>query len=81
MTHRRQRVYHPNQPTGRKGGMNLLAQMDNDQFAPIRNSENLYYPFASKSEWELADWLSSGALSTKDIDTYLRLEHVSIWQN
>ncbi|KAI6039085.1 hypothetical protein EDC04DRAFT_2568878 [Pisolithus marmoratus] len=73
ITHR-QRVYHPNPPVSRPGGLNLLQRMEMDQYAPIRNSENIYFPFASRSEWELADWLSRGALSHKEIDTYLRLE-------
>ncbi|KAI6105053.1 hypothetical protein EDD16DRAFT_1634110 [Pisolithus croceorrhizus] len=73
-----QRFYHPNPPASRTGGMNLLQRMEMDQHAPIRNSENVYFPFASKSEWELADWLSSSALSQKDIDTYLHLERNTI---
>ena len=74
----RNRVYHPNLPTAHPGGMNLLERMEHDQYASIRNTENLYYPFASKSEWELADRLSGGALSQNDINAYLRLERVSI---
>ena len=76
-TNHRKRIYHPNLPTACPGGMNLLKHMEQDQYISIRNTENLYYPFASKSEWELADWLSSGALSQKDINAYLRLERVS----
>ncbi|KAI5988373.1 hypothetical protein EDD15DRAFT_2172578, partial [Pisolithus albus] len=70
----RQRLYYPDPPVSRTGGMNLLQRMEMDQYASIRNSENVYFPFASRSEWELADWLSSGALSQKEIDAYLRLE-------
>ncbi|KAI5994108.1 hypothetical protein F5J12DRAFT_686679, partial [Pisolithus orientalis] len=66
---------HPNPPASCADGMNLLHHVEMDEYAPICNSENIYFPFASKSEWELADWLSRGALSQKDIDTYLRLEH------
>ena len=55
----------------RPGGMNLLEHMEHDQYASIRNTENFYYPFASKSEWELANWLSGGALSQNDINAYL----------
>ncbi|KAI6008951.1 hypothetical protein EDC04DRAFT_2871434 [Pisolithus marmoratus] len=69
-------VYHPNPPVSHPGGLNLLQRMEMDQYAPIRNSENIYFPFASRSEWELADWLSRGALSHKEIDTYLHLEHM-----
>ncbi|KAL4072026.1 hypothetical protein J3A83DRAFT_4372007 [Scleroderma citrinum] len=48
--------------------------MDNDAHADIRDSENIYFPFASQSEWGLANWLSSGALSQKEIDSYLWLQ-------
>ena len=57
--------------------MNHLQRMDKDKYADIRNHENLYYPFASESEWEVANWLSSGALSQNDIDTFLCLQRVS----
>ncbi|KAI9458068.1 hypothetical protein HD554DRAFT_1992288, partial [Boletus coccyginus] len=56
------------------GGRNLLQRMDEDGFTEVRNSENIFFPFASKSEWEVADWLSSGSLSQSEIDTYLHLE-------
>ncbi|KAL4065534.1 hypothetical protein V8B97DRAFT_2025692 [Scleroderma yunnanense] len=67
-------MYHPNQPVVHEGGMNLLQCMDNDAHADIRDSENIYFPFASQSEWGLANWLSSGALSQKEIDSYLWLQ-------
>ncbi|KAG1802822.1 uncharacterized protein HD556DRAFT_1489651 [Suillus plorans] len=49
--------------------------MDDDEYATIRHTENIYYPFASKSEFDLAGWLSRGALSQKEIDAFLHLEH------
>ncbi|KAI6013017.1 hypothetical protein EDC04DRAFT_2579612 [Pisolithus marmoratus] len=49
--------------------------MDQGEFAHICDTENAYYPFASKSEWELANWLASGALAQKEIDTNLHLQH------
>ncbi|KAH7906891.1 hypothetical protein BJ138DRAFT_1137785 [Hygrophoropsis aurantiaca] len=47
--------------------------MECDQYAEERRT-NLFYPFASQSEWELANWLSSGALSQKEIDQFLHLQ-------
>ena len=75
------RTYHPNHPQDYGAGENLLARMDRDKHASIHNNTNLYFFFALRSEWELADWLSSGALSLKEVDTFLRLDHVStpIW--
>lgn len=72
------RQYHPNTPVVNPGGQNHLQKMDDDIYANIHNTENIYYPFASKSEFELAGWLSSGALSQKEVDSFLRLEHVSL---
>ena len=71
------RIFHPNQFVVFGGGMNHLQHMDEDKHANIHNNENLYYPFASKSEWEAANWLSSGALSQNNIDIFLRLQRVS----
>ena len=73
----RQWVIHPNQPIVFEGGRNHLQHMDEDLYADICNSENLYYPFASESEWEVANWLSSGTLSQNNIDNFLHLQHVS----
>ncbi|KAL4065354.1 hypothetical protein J3A83DRAFT_4059898, partial [Scleroderma citrinum] len=64
---------HPNKPIVHEGGMNLQC-MDNDPHTDICDSENICFPFTSQSEWELANWLSSGALSQKEINTYLWLQ-------
>ncbi|KAG1832346.1 hypothetical protein F4604DRAFT_1606038 [Suillus subluteus] len=69
------REYHPNVPITHPGGENLLQKMDRDVHAAIRHSENLYYPFASKAEFDLGYWLSEGALSQKEVDMFLHLEH------
>ena len=70
------RVYHPNQSGQQQpGGLNHIGLMDRDIHRELRE-ENIYYPFASESEWELARWLSSGMLSQKDINQYLRLQRV-----
>ncbi|KAG1857459.1 hypothetical protein F4604DRAFT_1589911, partial [Suillus subluteus] len=72
------RQYHPNTPATIPGGKNHLQQMEGDIYANIRNTENIYYPFASKSEFDLANWLSSGALSQKEVDSFLYLEHTKV---
>lgn len=73
----RKRIFHPNKGVAKPGGLNHLQRMDRDQHAHIRNHKNLYYPFACKSEWEFANWLSSGSLSQREIDQYLRSIRVS----
>ncbi|KAF8546295.1 hypothetical protein OG21DRAFT_1427394, partial [Imleria badia] len=75
MTPPRIRGYHPTTGTSHPGGINNLELMDQDRYLNICNMENLYYPFMSSSEWELANWLTSGTLSQKDIDWYLRLPY------
>ncbi|KIJ59743.1 hypothetical protein HYDPIDRAFT_32958 [Hydnomerulius pinastri MD-312] len=70
----RTRVHHPNHSGQRQpGGLNHLQWMDRDVHANDRE-ENVYFPFASASEWELANWLSSSALSQNEINQYLRLQ-------
>ncbi|KAI6030264.1 hypothetical protein EDC04DRAFT_2572245 [Pisolithus marmoratus] len=71
-------MYHTNQGESIRGGLNHLQHMDQDEFAHICDSENVYYPFVSQSEWELTNWLASSALAQKEIDTYLHLQCVHI---
>lgn len=69
-------VFHSNTPLSWTGGTNLLQKMDKDQFAEERQ-ENIYFPFASRMEWDLASWLSTGGLSQKEVDSFLKLDYVS----
>ena len=41
------------------------------------HKNNIYYPFASQQEWELAAFLLKSKLSMSDIDEFLRLDIVS----
>ncbi len=47
-----------------------------DQFAEQRWG-NIYYPFASKEDWEVAAWLIESGLSMGEIDKFLKLAFVS----
>ena len=69
------KVHHPCPPADFGAGANLLQTMEEDQYEAFRK-DNIFYPFASRAEWELASWLSQGALSQKAIDMFLRLEYV-----
>jgi hypothetical protein len=40
--------------------------------------KNLYYPFASRDEWELAAFLLRSDLSLASIDSFLSLKLVSV---
>lgn len=57
-------------------GMTFMKQFDVDEFAEER-TQNLYYPFASRAEWELAAFLLRSDLSIAALDTFLSLSLVS----
>jgi hypothetical protein len=71
--------FHPKPSLYRPGGKNLLQRIDeDDEFAAYRASQSdIHYPFASRSEWQLAKWLASASLSRAEIDRYLHLDYVS----
>jgi hypothetical protein len=54
----------------------FIDKFHTDRFAEHR-AENLYFPFASKDEWELAAFLTQSNLSMKVIDAFLSLVLVS----
>ena len=58
-------------------GSTFMGRFDCDESAYIRQ-ENLYYPFASKADWELAAFLLRSRLSMAMIDDFLGLQLVSI---
>ncbi len=49
---------------------------DDDEYAENREM-NLYYPFASRPEWELASFLLKSGLSMVAMDEFLKLQIVS----
>ena len=56
-------------------GSNFMDQFDADQYSSERK-ENLYYPFTSRDEWELASYLLRSSLSMAAIDKFLKLSLV-----
>ena len=56
-------------------GVTFMDRFDADQLSNFR-STNLYYPFASCEEWELAAWLLRLGLSMRAIDAFLKLSKV-----
>ena len=56
-------------------GKSLLTEFDNDRFSS-KHVENIYYPFRSKAEWELALFLLCSDLSMTVIYLFLSLTHV-----
>jgi hypothetical protein len=55
----------------------FMEEFDRDQYAGER-AENLYYPFASRDEWEFAAFLLRSDLSMASIDSLLSLNLVSV---
>lgn len=60
-----------------ENGLTFLDVFDADEFAEYRK-DNLFYPFASKEEWEVADFLLRSSLSMAAIDEFLKLRMVCI---
>jgi len=56
-------------------GKTALDLFNEDRFSDHRRL-NLYYPWASKGEWEVAQYLLKSSLSLADIDEFLKLELV-----
>ncbi|KAG0694630.1 hypothetical protein DFH29DRAFT_773825, partial [Suillus ampliporus] len=50
----------------------LLDLFDADEYADCRK-DNLFYPFASRNEWEVADFLLHSSLSMAAINEFLAL--------
>jgi len=60
-------------------GPTFMELFDIDQFATKR-TKNLYYPFASEEEWDLATFLVKSKLSMTAIDKFLKLQLVSLFR-
>ncbi|KAE9405063.1 hypothetical protein BT96DRAFT_988891 [Gymnopus androsaceus JB14] len=56
-------------------GKTALDLFDEDWF-PDQRRHNLFYPWALKVEWELAQYLLKSPLSLADINEFLKLELV-----
>lgn len=57
-------------------GQTFMDKFDSDNYA-LQREQNLYYPFASRDEWEFASYLLRSSLSMSAINQLLRLELVS----
>lgn len=61
-------------------GTTFMREFDGDRYAGER-VENLYYPFASRDEWQFAAFLLRSDLSMASIDLFLSLNLVSVTCN
>jgi hypothetical protein len=53
-------------------GTSFMATFDSDKFAN-EHTDNPYYPFSSRAEWELGAFLLRSSLSMADINAFLSL--------
>ena len=67
---------HPTSSSVYGCGETFMDRCDKDEFTERRKG-NIYYPFASRDEWELASFLLRSRLSMAAIDRFLKLELVS----
>ncbi|KAI5988871.1 hypothetical protein F5J12DRAFT_907673 [Pisolithus orientalis] len=58
-------------------GPMFMDKFNGDQFSNLQAS-NLYYPFNSHNEWELASWLLCSGLSMRAIDSFLSLSIIQL---
>jgi hypothetical protein len=56
-------------------GPTFMDRFDTDRHAELRET-NLFYPFASQQDWEIASWLLRSDISMAAIDDFLSLELV-----
>jgi hypothetical protein len=66
---------YPNPPDTYPSTKTFMRQFDQDPHAAHR-TKNLYYPFASRGEWQLGFFLISCGMSMNLINQFLRLELV-----
>ncbi|KAG1860979.1 hypothetical protein C8R48DRAFT_774239 [Suillus tomentosus] len=67
--------YFPEPPLAFEEGYTFLSLFDTDENS-IHRKTNLYYPFSSRKEWEVAAWLLHSGLSMGKIDSFLSLEMI-----
>ena len=66
---------HPSAAKAFGAGSTFMNKFDNDQHSNYRK-ENLFYPFASREEWQLASFLLRSGMSMALINEFLSLDLV-----
>ncbi|KAG1876220.1 hypothetical protein F4604DRAFT_1680422 [Suillus subluteus] len=60
-------------------GTTFMNVFDQDQFSSICKEKNLHYPFADRKDWQVAEFLLMSSLSMAEIDQFLSLDLVNIF--
>jgi hypothetical protein len=68
--------WHPKPPQTYGRGYTFLDSFRSDENNMCR-TENHYYPFSGRKDWEVALWLLRSGLSMAKVDSFLKLEMVS----
>ena len=68
--------FYPGASTIYDTGPTFMDNFDKDQYSKERR-ECLYYPFATKDEWQMASFLLRSGLSMAAMDQFFKLELVS----
>lgn len=58
------------------GGKTFMEAFFSDRYGSFRR-DNLFYPFASREDWQLGSWLIRSGLSMAETDNFLKLDLVS----
>ena len=69
--------YYPGVSSTYGQGTTFMSEFFTNKYAHLRH-ENIFYPFASKEDWQLGSWLLRSGLSIAAMDSFLSLELVSI---
>lgn len=67
--------FFPEPPLAFEHGYTFLSLFESDENS-VHRKTNLYYPFSSRREWQVAAWLLRSGLSMGQIDSFLALEMV-----
>lgn len=74
----RKREEYPGASHTYPGGDTFMDAFDKAEFAEERRT-NLFYPFASRQEWEMASFLVRSNLSMAAMNEFLSLQMVHFW--
>ena len=69
--------YYPESSEAFPGGKMFMKDFFSDRYS-LLCQDNLFYPFALQEDWQLGSWLLHSGLSMAKIDSFLKLDLVSV---
>ncbi len=67
--------FHPTAGKTFGKGRTIMQEIDEDDSTP-ETKDNIYHPFTSKQDFEMAAWLSRSNVTMSQIDDFLKLPYV-----